>query len=377
MNIEAETKKNNFVQRSEKTVKSRIRTIFVDQWYFNPYQKLLVEHLTKHGLLVEIYENSRINYRDLLSKGKPLILHLHFLDRLFIRRNILVSLLKFIDSFTTLFILKCSGVKIIWTVHELRNFFNVHVLFDFVGTFCFSRLIDAFIVHSNDAKKKIIQKYSLKRRNNKIYIIPHGNYIESYKNEIGLKEARQLVEISAHAFVFLVFGSIVPRKGLIEIIQTFSRINLNAVQLMIVGKPVNLDYEYQIQKTIEGRRNIKYVPKLVPDYEIQMYMNGSNVVVLPYKNDFLTSGVLLLAMSFGKACIVPKIGYFAEILDDGGAFFYDAHDKDGMLRAMQSAIVAQRNLSKMGRHNLRLAKHFSWERSAGMIRDIYYECLNQ
>jgi hypothetical protein len=43
-------------------------------------------------------------------------------------------------------------------------------------------------------------------------------------------------------------------------------------------------------------------------------------------------------MSFGKACIAPKLNFFNDILDDEGSFLYDQNQLDGLLQAMEKAI---------------------------------------
>ena len=89
--------------------------------------------------------------------------------------------------------------------------------------------------------------------------------------------------------------------------------------------------------------------------------------------DFLTSGAVILAMSFGKPIIVPAIGCMLDILDNKGSIMYDPLEKKGLLKAMKKALSA--NLEKMGKHNFELANQFRWDDIAKRTYKVYQECL--
>jgi len=97
--------------------------------------------------------------------------------------------------------------------------------------------------------------------------------------------------------------------------------------------------------------------QFVPAKDVQLYMNAADVVVLPFK-DILTSGSALLAMSFGKAVIAPRLGCIPESLDSRGVFLYDHNEEEGLLKAIQQATLA--NLAAMGKYNYGRAKHLGW-----------------
>ncbi len=100
-------------------------------------------------------------------------------------------------------------------------------------------------------------------------------------------------------------------------------------------------------------------------------MNAADVVVLPYR-DILTSGNALLAMSFGRPVIIPRLGCVMELLDDRGAFLYDSGDPGALEAAMRHALDA--DLAAMGAHNYRLATAYDWQGIAGQTDRVYREC---
>ena len=103
-------------------------------------------------------------------------------------------------------------------------------------------------------------------------------------------------------------------------------------------------------------------------------MNAADVVVLPYR-EILTSGAIILAMSFGKPIIAPKIGCIPDYIDDNGGFLYNPLDVQGLLEAMRKAIYNP-DLKKMGEYNFIKVKDLDWKRIGESTYRIYCGCLN-
>jgi glycosyltransferase involved in cell wall biosynthesis len=97
-------------------------------------------------------------------------------------------------------------------------------------------------------------------------------------------------------------------------------------------------------------------------------MSAADVLVLPFQ-DILTSGSALLAMSFGKPVIAPRMGCIPEIFDSKGAFLYNHNEKDGILKAIHQASLV--NLAVMGKYNYSLAKCFDWDVIAQKTCKLY------
>jgi glycosyltransferase involved in cell wall biosynthesis len=84
---------------------------------------------------------------------------------------------------------------------------------------------------------------------------------------------------------------------------------------------------------------------------------------------------VILAMSFGRACIAPRKGCIGDVLDGSGGFLYDPDEQEGLLQAMRSAIENKAVLQHMGEHNLNAAAQWSWSRIVGMTYSVYNNCL--
>lgn len=352
---------------------NHLKVVFRPYWTENPYQKLLIANLEKLGVQIGDLNSPK---KSSIMAEKPDVLHLHWLEGLFHFRvqSTIMSLLRLVKFLTELCFLRLMGVKIVWTVHDLKHHEKLYPLLDKIATFVVANLAHAIIIHSEIAKGEIASTINI-RNKNKIFVVPHGNYNSYYENKIDRLEARKALDIPSSSFVFLFLGEIRPYKGVLELIAAFKKLSLNQSQLVIAGRTLIDTLAEQIRHEIEGDDNIKFIPGFVPDDQIQVYMNACDVVVLPYQN-LLTSGAVVLAMSFGKVCVVPRRSYFTEVLNDSGAFFYDPDVAEGLLQAMHCAIQRKTELQSMGDHNRQVSQQWGWGRVAEMTLDVYKQSFS-
>ncbi|HER25179.1 MAG TPA: glycosyltransferase [Candidatus Atribacteria bacterium] len=340
----------------------------------NPYQNLLLNHLQDLGVKVEGSGTYRIFslLRSTFSHWKPDILHLHWHHPFLLGSNITKTIIKSVSFIAELLILKLVEVKIVWTVHNIVSHEGKFESLELFFTKLLAKMCNKIIVHSPSAKREIVKIY--RASESLIKVIPHGNYINCYRNVISKAQAKNKLQLKAEKIIFLYFGLIRPYKGISELIQAFNKLNYSRTRLLIVGKPINNEIVHDILKKCEENENIKTFFEFIPDDEIQIYMNAADVVVLPYR-DILTSGAIILAMSFGKPVIAPAIGCIPETLDIEGSFLYEPSEKDGLIKAMRQVFNA--DLIKMGNHNFELAKQFRWGKIAKKTYEVYCDCLKR
>lgn len=350
------------------------KLVLLSRWKFNPYQKLLVEHLAKMGVQIEELDCRTIFLPILLKHGKPNFVHFHSVHSFFLTSSRLKSLVKLVIFISQVFILRLIGIRIIWTVHDLKSHSSQYLEIDRFGTTLFTRITHGIITHYEVAKREVITVLGL-RNANKVFVIPHGNYIDYYENKIGRVEARTALNLTHSSLMFLFLGRIEGYKGVVEMIDAFKQLHHKEAQLVIAGKPETEQLEELLKQKIADDDNIRLISGFVPDDQIQVYMNACDVVMFPYL-DILTSGAVLLAMSFSKACIAPRKSCFAEVLDDLGAFLYDPDLAQGLSQAMNSAIQHKTELLSMGERNRQLAEQWSWSRVAKMTLDVYKQSLS-
>lgn len=346
-----------------------LRVAFLPLWLRNPYQARLGQELALLGVGMRRLGRTAGSAVIRFSLDRPQILHVHWLHPFYESRNKFFSVLKLSYSILGLAVLKSLGVKIVWTAHNLKHHEGSNALMDRICTRFVIRFSHAIIAHCNSAKRQIVDEFRGARAD-KVHVIPHGNYCDAYENVIDLRAARERLGIPLESTVFLFLGQVRPYKGVLEMVEAFRATDTADALLIIAGKPLSEDEATVIRQRIDGDKRIRFVPGFVPEEEIQVYMNGSDVVVLPYRNIF-TSGAAVLAMSFGRACIAPRLGCMTDWFGDGGAFLYGAEDDSGLKRSMEMAIEHRVELPGMGRRNASVAAEWSWERVAGDTLRVY------
>ena len=268
--------------------------------------------------------------------------------------------------------LRGSGCGIVWTVHNLANHEARHPRLDRACTQRVIRAAGGMIVHCDSAVGELRSAYAVPAGAD-IRVIPHGHYTDAYASNIDRGEARRRLGLPAEGVVFLFLGHIRPYKGVLELVTAFRSLPHASLRLVIAGKPLDAEAERAVTADCEGDERIMLRCGFVPDSEVQVFMNAADAVVLPYR-DVLTSGAAVLAMSFGKACIGPRIGCLRDLLTEAGAISYDGADADGLRTALEAAVERHGALASMGEHNRTVAAAWHWEgvakQTARLYRDV-------
>ncbi|MHA1988474.1 MAG: glycosyltransferase, partial [Promethearchaeota archaeon] len=182
----------------------------------------LNEEVEKRGIKLLFFKKySKILpiLRRVLST-KSRIVHIHWLfiagfDSPNRFKVILNSLLLMADIFLLKYILK---VKIIWTVHNMYHHESLHPYLEKIFKRVFIKRVDIVTCHCKQAKKRIHREF--KAPLNKIVVIPHGNYIGCYENDISREEAREALKLDESDLVILYFGRIRPYKGVDYLLES-------------------------------------------------------------------------------------------------------------------------------------------------------------
>lgn len=346
-------------------------SIFISDWKGNPYKPLLSKYLEKYGITVEEMRWSTFFVHKILKRKNVRILHFHTLHPFLLGKSEATRLAKLIFFIAQITLLKLFNIKSIWTVHELEDKLGDHtnnispLQAKWLGVF-----MDGFIVHCKSTQDSVVQLFALEGKEQKVHIIPHGNYIDTYKNNISSEDAREKLHLSDGEFIFLLIGGIYRYKGVLEAINAFKTLQSGDSSLIVAGRLYEADLEADILCAIGESKNILFVPERIEDNDMQVYMNAADCVLLPY-GVFTTSGIALLAMSFGKACIAPDVGFFTDTLQGADALLYDVDDSQGLSQSMNFAKNHAAHVEKIGRQNLKLAQVWNWAYVAEKTYDAY------
>ncbi len=352
-----------------------MKVLFIPYFKGNPYQGLLASALEKKGVHV-VHGRTDSHFPVLKSVRNEVaeVVHLHWTHPFLIRSSRWKTRLRSSVFMKELRLLKLKGIGIVWTVHNLLSHDSRYPDTELLFHKKLARLSDEIIVHSPHIRKEVIDHLHI-REDEKVKVILHGNYISVYSNKLSKEEARSKLGIAINEKVFLYFGYIKEYKNIPGLINAFQDLNAEGCRLIIAGNPESTGIKRMIEAQAEGDEKIDLHLRFIKDDEIQVYMNAADFVVLPLK-DALTSGSLILAMSFGKGVIAPKFGYILDVLDAEGGLIYE-HKLPGALKKSLAQVIKMGGdeITKMGMHNLELAKKLDWEGIAEKTISVYKESL--
>ena len=339
----------------------------------NPYQARLAEALERRDVTVSgepVLDVLPLS-RAWLRSGRPDVVHLHWVDTFVNTDRAVVAILLGVSFLVELAVLRLLGIDVVWTVHNLASHERRHPRVEDLLRRVVARVATRLVVHCETAREQVRTAYDLPDRvTTRIRVVPHGNYIGCYPDDVGRREARRELDIPDEVTVVLYFGLVREYKNVPQLIRTFGSLDDDA-RLVVVGNPWTDALEQRVRSAAAGDDRVRTVLEYVPDEDIQVYMNAADVVVYPFES-VLTSGSTLLAMSFGRAVVVPDLGCPGELVDERGGVLYDPDDPDGLSNALQEAVSEDTDLAWMGRYNRRVAAALDWETIASRTRDIYH-----
>lgn len=333
----------------------------------NPYQELLYAHMRARGVVVDylnpVTKSGTINLLTWIPrlvafrmKGYD-VFHLHWVSSLslkswpwtskFGRTLLYLHYLLFLKS------IKILGYKFVWTAHNVLPHEEAFV--DDLGARIYlSAQTDLVIAHSDDTIMELAKLGLIMKRT---IVIPHGNYVEFYQNKISKEQALKTLGIRDEMFIYLFLGRISEYKGMPDLLEAFVRIKNKDDLLLIAGECEDSTLDAILRK-YNNDPQIQWHDGRVADEDVQIYFATADVVVLPFKI-VTTSGSALLALSFGKAVIVPAIGDLAR-LPESVAYKYES-GREGALE--EKMIEVGNNPDTLRQKSLAAkayAESFSW-----------------
>ena len=353
-----------------------IKVIFLPRFTGNPYQSELANSLLHENVNVCIEDEVPSVSRNRIRISLPNIIHLHWVSPYLLgseKVGFLSTTVRCIKFIYKIVKLKINGLSIVWTVHNIHSHECCHYHIELLMRRILARLCDALIVHCSQAKKEVMKTYKISAL--RIRSITHGNFINSYPNTISQRNARKMLNLNSE-IVFLIFGMIRRYKGASKAIDAFlSLYTEEPLALFIVGKPMDKNYVNELQNRCAKHPSIRLEPRYILDDEVQIYMNAADFAICPYE-DILTSGMITLAMSFGKIVVAPAIGCIPETVGDSGAILYNPKESSGLLNGMRKAMdLSLKNRSRIQKRSQILAQRSNWAEIARITREVYEECI--
>ncbi|MGE5811243.1 MAG: hypothetical protein ACM339_07050 [Ignavibacteria bacterium] len=254
------------------------------------------------------------HYEFLLNrlKNEKTVLHYHWVE--------ITDLKSLCGMFWRIFsvsVFKLLGGKIIWTVHNRFPHYNrFKILNKFIRIY-FAFLVDKIHVHCRSGIK--IMAPILKVKQEKFFVVKHPEYSaeifpKSRAAEL-LRENFGRITESAGADNFLMFGAIAEYKGILEVAGIFQ--TLHNKNLIVAGPVKKWDKKYlqKLMAAAKDSRNIFLYPEFISDEMVPAFFNYADFLLFNF-SDILTSGSVIVGLSYKKRIIAPAAGCLLDINDD-------------------------------------------------------------
>jgi glycosyltransferase involved in cell wall biosynthesis len=269
-------------------------------------------------------------------------------------------------------------VRVVWTAHNLQ----AHDAADMADEHCMIQgLIDVcngIIVLSNAAAALLQQAYRVES-STRVQVIHHGHYIDCYPNTISREAARERLVLQDRSRVVLSLGRLQPYKGLEDLIEAFSAVGFPGDALILAGPVINSQYARHLRELAAARHKpelrVDIRPEHIPDDELQVYFNACDLVVLPFRN-ILSSGSLLLAMSFGCPVVAPRLGSIPEVACPEGWFGYDPANLRGLAGALSEALTDSASIDLRRQIRAFTAARYDWDAVGTRAVQLYRAILD-
>ncbi len=301
----------------------------------NPYQGLLAEALAARGVTVVFLKG----YRRVLPLWRGIrdfperidALHLHWQEAYVRSHSAIGSVVYMLKLLLDLNCVKLGRRRVIWTVHNdlphEARYPRLHAAFQWA----LCRTADVVIFHSKSAVDQLQRRLRLPEQ--KIRVIPHGHYLDYYGPRLSRLEARARLGLPEAGLVYLHLGMLRPYKGIEDLLEAWRQVasEIDGAHLLIAGEPLNEEYEQLLRaRAAESPRTLVRFG-FVPRADVAAYFSAADFAVLPFRRS-LTSGSLLLAMSYQVPVIAPALPFTREFA--AHEYLYDPRDEAALAKVL-------------------------------------------
>lgn len=334
--------------------------------YKNPYQHLLTSALRDCGVIVEHLDTMPGANWLLRERYRVQVLHLHWLYGLYMSR--LTTPLRYASFLGRLNLAKRLGYRIVWTAHNIlphRQPFPPmhHWARRFVMDWA-----DAVISHCQYGRSELLRLFPSQTP---VYVVPHGNYAGVHAMTLSRVAARESLAIAEGAFVYLLLGNISPYKGIDDFIDAFRSVAAADDVALIAGRNRDPGLVTKLQALSAEDGRIRVHAGFIAEDAMQHYVRAADVMVASFKA-VLTSGSVILGMTYGLPIVAPARGCLPELVTPGSGILYDPEDDAALGHALLD--VKARDTMRMGVAASEIASALSWDQIARQTADIYRQC---
>ncbi len=328
-----------------------LRAMLLPSHAWNPYQRLLAAALSEAGVeavAVHDWPQRSAILGAWRAQGRPQVVHVHWIHE-FLGGSTGTPSARNVRWFEwQLRLLKARGVRIVWTVHNLKGHEAGDDPRDARAHRSMIEAADAIILHCEMAREALTEQYQPSAAARaRMHVLAHGNYVRQYDVDADASAARAALGLPPTGRVFAFVGSIRGYKNVGELLDAFVGVSELGPddRLLVCGRPLPKKLGRELKERAATDPRIVLRLERIPEAELSGILRAADAAVLPFR-DILTSGSAILAMSHGRPVIAPAMGCLPETLPADATFLYDPVAPDGLRDAIRDAATA--DLASMG-----------------------------
>jgi glycosyltransferase involved in cell wall biosynthesis len=346
---------------ASREVKARpreLRVLMFPKHGDNPYLETLCRYLEERGVRIDDFTFDRA------FNERYDVVHLHWPDLHLHGRSALRVLAKHVRLALLFGVLRWRKTRIVWTIHNLKPHERHLRLGEWLFPLWFPRLCTHVIALTTSSLEAARAMYPV-LRGKASAVIPHGHYRNAYPPAPSREEARTRLGLESR-YTFLFFGNIRPYKNVPHLIEAFRAMPHQDVQLVIAGQPGPAMDGEALRQLAAGDARIRLWLEFISDEQVPMFIAASDLVVLPFDN-ILNSGSVLLALSFDRPVLAPRLGSLPDIQYRVGARWVSLFDGPLTTGHLISAFDAR----SIGEHEKVDLSFFDWDHIAQQTLECY------
>jgi beta-1,4-mannosyltransferase len=307
----------------------------------NQYIRILVKGIEKRNFLVSALDDL---FKSFAHFHSIRLVHLNWFENL--DESSKGSMWKsFIRKTVALLAIKSSGKKLVWTMHNRLSHEK--------GSGKLSRILvkmllkdaEAVVIHC--AASEAVLRSVYPKFQGKILLIPHPHFIGIYGTKL------ESPKNPNGPLKLLFLGAVKPYKNLELLIRVCMDFG-DAIQLTIAGKATSDAYALELQRLASGTGSIDLRLGFVEDHQIPDLIGDADLLALPYDlRSSLNSGTVILAFSYARTVICPRIGTIDELSAvESELFTYSYVSESEHESKLRKAIQKALELKRLDPHSL-------------------------
>lgn len=208
----------------------------------------------------------------------------------------------------------------------------------------------------------------------RIYVIPHGNYAGVHVSAMTRAEARLSLGIEQDRFVYLLLGNISAYKGIEGFVDAFEAHAGPEDVAVIAGRNRAPAIVRALELKAAQDRRLRVHAGFIPDQEMPRYLRAADVAVFCFEQ-VLTSGSVILAMTYGLPVVCPAMGCLPELVTPQSGLLYNAGDPEALGRTLRA--IKTLDVVAMGREAQAIASLLRWEDIAQQTAAVYRAAVDE